>query len=238
MKISRIYVLLLVAIIPWSVSHAEKKEREAKSPEANVRVTGNGEIVSYEEGKHIAIRVTSGHGEGKKLGFEIPHGEWPHLGSVCFEVIFEPPPGFEKDFPLHSPMKPGMVREGQEAWFALEGKAHDSLQLYQIACRVRTHTPAQFNAVVRNAVKLRESRKQPEIARDYQCRLIEHPAGSGNYPDDPALLERFVQADSIFADRLDVKAPPPGHEGYGKGLKSSDVYAGGIGSAARNREKK
>ena len=134
-------------------------------------------------------------------------------------------------------MKPDTVKAGQHIWFAREGLTLQSLQLYQVAIDIPTKTPAQFNAVVRNAVKLAPSAKQPEIAADYQCRLIESPKGSDAYPDDPDLLEKYVQANSIFPDRLDVKAPPPGHDGYGKGLKSSDVYANGIGSANRDRKK-
>jgi hypothetical protein len=120
----------------------------------------------------------------------------------------------------------------------LEGANAENLQLYQIACRVESDNAARFNAVVRNAVKLRETRAQPEIARDYQCRLIEAPKGSGNYPDDPALLSKYVKANAISADRLDVKAPPPGRNGYGKGLKSSDVYANGVGAPERRKEGK
>ena len=159
-------------------------------------------------------------------------------GSVFFEGRFEPPEGIKGDFPVHLPIKPDAVHEDQETWFALEGMSQSSLQLYQIAVRIPTKTLAEFNALVRDAVKLRESRKQPEIAYDYQCRLIESPPGSGQYPDDPKLLERDVQPASIFPDRLDIMGPPPGHVGYGKGLKSSDVYENGIGAADRNRQQK
>lgn len=237
-KSCRLVGLLLVAWLSRGTLPAHAKGRPAKSPEAKVRVTERGEVVSYTPQKEITIRVTSGEDKGQHLKLEIGQGDWPHLGSVFFEAIFEPPEGYEKDFPVHSPMKPDKVKVGHKVWFALEGPAHKSLQLYQIAVHIPTKTPAEFNAVVRNAVKLRESRKQPEIARDYQCRLIESPRRSGTYPDDPTLLERFVRPDSIFADRLEVKAPPPGREGYGKGLKSSDVYENGVGSAERRRPKK
>ena len=217
----------------------DKEERGPKSPEAKVRVTGKGRIVEYKEGEEIVIRIEGAKGEGKKLRFAIPHGAtWPHLGSVFFEVIFDPPENIEGNFPVHSPMRPEAVAEGMEVWYALEGANAESLQLYQIACRVESENAARFNAVVRNAVKLRETRDQPEIARDYQCRLVEAPKGSGNYPDDPALLAKYVKPNAIYADRLDVKAPPPGRNGYGKGLKSSDVYANGVGAPERRKEGK
>jgi len=226
-------VLLLSTGSPWA---AEKEERGPKSPEAKVRVTGKGRVLAYTAGSEIVIQ-TEGADKGHKLKLAIPQGKWPHLGSVFFEVIFMPPKGYEEDFPVHSPMRPETLPVGSEVWYALEGTDKDSLQLYQVACHMPTSTIAQFNAVVRNAVKLRESRKQEEIARDYQCRLIESPKNPGNYPDDPAMLEKYVVADSLFPDRLDVKAPPPGHKGYGKGLKSSDVYANGVGSADRRTDK-
>ena len=238
MKTRYFVILVLAAMFPSLPLHAAKAKRGPKSPEARVRVTGKGKIVAYAEGKHIAIHVTSGADKGKKVGFTIPQGQWPHLGSVFYEAIFMPPKGAKHDFPVHSPMKADMIRAGQEAWFALEGSSKASLQLYQVACRIPTGTPGQYNALVRNAVKLRESRNQPEIARDYQCRLIESPAGSGRYPDDPSLLQRYVQPGSIFPDRLEVKAPPAGHQGHGQGLKSSDVYAKGIGGADRREKKK
>ncbi len=122
-------------------------------------------------------------------------------------------------------MRPEAGAEGMEVWYALEGLNHANLQLYQVACHIESGSAAQFNAVVRNAVKLREARKQPEIARDYQCRLIEASRGSGRYPDDAVLLSKYVRPESMFADRLDIKAPPCGQKGYGKGLKSSDVCA-------------
>lgn len=218
---------------------ADKEERGPKSPEAKVRVTGKGKIVEYKEGEFIVIRSEAGKGEPKRLRLAIPHtAEWPHLGSVFFEVIFDPPAGIEGNFPVHSPMRPESVAEGMEVWYALEGPHADNLQLYQVACRVESENAARFNAVVRNAVKLRETREQPEIARDYQCRLIEAPKGSGNYPDDPALLNRYVKANAVYADRLEVKSPPPGRNGYGKGLKSSDVYANGVGAPERRKEGK
>lgn len=228
-------VLLLSTSSPWA-AEKEKEERGPKSPEAKVRVTGKGRVLAYTAGSEIVIQ-TEGADKGRKLKLAIPQGKWPHLGSVFFEVIFMPPKGYDEDFPVHSPMRPETLPVGSEVWYALEGADKDSLQLYQVACHVPTSTIAQFNAVVRNAVKLREARKQEEIARDYQCRLIESPKNPGNYPDDPAMLEKYVVADSIFADRLDIKAPPAGHKGYGKGLKSSDVYANGVGSADRRTEK-
>jgi len=228
-----------IGLHPAIAASAPKKgEREPKSPEAKVRFVGKGEILSYDEGKEIVIHVTSGFDKGEKLKLAIGNGQWPHLGSVFYEVIFSPPSGYENDFPVHSPMKPDRVKAGQEVWFALEGMSAKSLQLYQVACRIPSPTPAQFNDTVRNSVMLRESRNQEQIARDYQCRLIESPRGSGDYPDDPSLLEKYVPKDSIFPDRLDIKGPPPNHDGYGKGLKSSDVYDNGIGSAGRNRREK
>ncbi len=229
--------LLLSADSPWA-AEKEKEERGPKSPEAKVRVTGKGRVLAYTPGSEIVIQTEGGAEKGRKLKLAIPQGKWPHLGSVFFEVIFLPPKAYEEDFPVHSPMRPETLPVGSEVWYALEGVSADSLQLYQVACHLPTSTPAQFNAVVRNAVKLREARKQEEIARDYQCRLIESPKNPGNYPDDPALLERYVSADAIFPDRLDVKAPPPGHKGYGKGLKSSDVYANGVGAADRRTERR
>ncbi|GBL29392.1 hypothetical protein EMGBS10_05420 [Opitutia bacterium] len=218
---------------------AEKEERGPKSPEAKVRVTGKGHIIEYKEGETIVIRTEGAKGEPRKLRLAIPRtATWPHLGSVFFEVIFDPPAHIEGNFPVHSPMRPESVAEGMEVWYALEGPNADNLQLYQVACRVDAESAARFNAVVRNAVKLRESREQPEIARDYQCRLIEAPKGSGNYPDDPALLAKYVKANAIYPDRLDVKAPPSGRNGYGKGLKSSDVYANGVGAPERRKEGK
>ncbi len=221
-----------------SAAEKDKEERGPKSPEAKVRVTGKGHVLAYTPGSEIVIQTMGAGEKGKKLKLAIPQGKWPHLGSVFFEVIFMPPKGFEEDFPVHSPMKPETLTVGSEIWYALEGMNQESLQLYQIACHVPTTTAAQFNAVVRNAVKLRESRQQEEIARDYQCRLIEAPAGSGQYPDDPAMLSHYVVPDSIYANRLEIKAPPAGHKGYGRGLKSSDVYANGVGSADRRAELK
>jgi hypothetical protein len=237
----RLLLLLLggLALGAAPAGKADKEERGPKSPEAKVRVTGKGRIVEYKEGEEIVIRTEGAKGEAKKLKFVIPHAAtWPHLGSVFFEVIFDPPATIEGNFPVHSPMRPESVAEGMEVWYALEGANAENLQLYQIACRVESDNAARFNAVVRNAVKLRETREQPEIARDYQCRLIEAPKGSGNYPDDPALLSKYVKANAISADRLDVKAPPPGRNGYGKGLKSSDVYANGVGAPERRKEGK
>jgi hypothetical protein len=215
-----------------------KGERAPKNPEAKVRFVGKGEIASYVEGQEIVIHATGGYGKGEKLKLAIGNGQWPHLGSVFYEVIFTPPAGYENDFPIHSPMKPDRVKAGHEVWFALEGTSAQSLQLYQIACRISSPNPAQFNATVRNAVMLREARNQEQIARDYQCRLIESPKGSGEYPDDPTLLEHYVPQNSISSDRLSIKTPPPNHDGYGKGLKSSDVYENGIGSQGRNRQPK
>lgn len=244
-------LLLFVAIclsLPTSATAAgkpgkedkkDKEERGPKSPEAKVRVTGTGHIVEYKPGKEIVIRTETAKGKHERLKLEIPQtAQWPHLGSVFFEAIFEPPANCKGNFPVHSPMRPESVAEGMEVWYALEGLSTASLQLYQVACHVNSGNASQFNAVVRNAVKLRESRNQPEIARDYQCRLIEAPKGSGNYPDDPALLSKHVRPESISADRLEVKTPPPGRNGYGKGLKSSDVYANGIGAAERRKESK
>jgi hypothetical protein len=231
--------LLATAAPAGKVEKADQEERGPKSPEAKVRVTGKGRIVEYKEGESIVIRVEGGKGEARKLRLAIPRtATWPHLGSVFFEVIFDPPANIEGDFPVHSPMRPEAVAEGMEVWYALEGPNAENLQLYQVACRVDSESAARFNAVVRNAVKLRESRDQPEIARDYQCRLIEAPKGSGNYPDDPALLNKYVKANALYADRLDVKTPPPGRHGYGKGLKSSDVYANGVGAPERRKEGK
>lgn len=228
---------LLIATDSPLAAEKEKEERGPKSPEAKVRVTGKGRVVAYTPGSEIVIQTEGGAEKGRRLKLAIPQGKWPHLGSVFFEVIFMPPKSFDEDFPVHSPMRPETLPVGSEVWYALEGTSADALQLYQVACHLPTPTVAQFNAVVRNAVKLREARKQEEIARDYQCRLIESPKNPGNYPDDPALLEKYVAADSIFADRLDIKAPPAGHKGYGKGLKSSDVYANGVGSADRRTDK-
>lgn len=241
MRTNLVFALLCLLALPaWGQPAAgEKEDRGPKSPEAKVRVTGKGHIVKYKPGEEIVIRVDGGRGKSNRLRLAIPHSaEWPHLGSVFFEVIFDPPPSIEGNFPVHSPMRPESVAVGMEVWYALEGLSDDSLQLYQVACRVESESAARFNAVVRNAVKLRESRKQPEIARDYQCRLIEAPKGGGNYPDDPALLTKYVKPSAIYADRLDVKAPPPGRNGYGKGLKSSDVYANGVGAPGRRKEGK
>jgi len=75
----------------------------------------------------------SGGDAGNKLEFTIPQGPWPHLGSVFFEVIFVPPPGYERDFPVHSPMREDSVQPGQPVWFAQEGLSRKSLELYQLA---------------------------------------------------------------------------------------------------------
>jgi hypothetical protein len=241
----RFLLVALCLALPFAATPAgkgdkeEKEERGPKSPEAKVRVTGKGRVVAYQPGKEIVIRTETAKGEAKRLKLAIPHSaEWPHLGSVFFEAIFEPPANCKGNFPVHSPMRPETVAEGMEVWYALEGVKAESLQLYQIACHLESNNAARFNAVVRNAVKVRESRNQPEIARDYQCRLIEAPKGSGNYPDDPDLLSKYVRPESIFATRLEVKTPPPGRNGYGKGLKSSDVYANGIGASERRKESK
>lgn len=237
----RSFTLPFVCLALLSLAAAEPKgekpdkERAPKSPEAKIRVTEKGDVLSYVLNKELTVQPTTGAEKGHKLKMEIGRAEWPHLGSVFYEVIFEPPEGFEKDFPVHSPLKPEKVEPGQKIWFAREGASLESLQLYQIAVYIKPKTPAEYNAVVRNSVKIRESRGQTEIAHDYQCRLIESPKGSGQYPDDPTLLERFVPADQISPDRLTVKAPPPNHDGYGKGLKSSDVYANGVG---RDKQKK
>lgn len=218
---------------------SDDDERGPKSPEARVRVTGKGRVVGFQPGKEIVIRTEGAKGEDRRLKLTIPHSAaWPHLGSVFFEAIFEPPAHCRGNFPVHSPMRPEAVAEGMEVWYALEGLNHANLQLYQVACHIESGSAAQFNAVVRNAVKLREARKQPEIARDYQCRLIEAPRGSGRYPDDEALLTKYVRPEAIFVDRLEIKTPPPGQKGYGKGLKSSDVYANGIGAPERRRDAK
>ena len=165
-----------------------------------MRVTGKGRVVAYQPGKEIVIRTETAKGEAKRLKLAIPHSaEWPHLGSVFFEAIFEPPANCKGNFPVHSPMRPETVAEGMEVWYALEGVKAESLQLYQIACHLESNNAARFNAVVRNAVKVRESRNQPEIARDYQCRLIEAPKGSGNYPDDPDLLSSSLPTSTRMA---------------------------------------
>lgn len=215
---------------------AEKEDRGPKSPEAKVRVTGNAKVIAYAPNGEIVLQTEGA--KGHRLKFAIPKGNWPHLGSMFFEIIFLPPKGYAEDFPVHSPMRAETLPVGAEVWYALEGLTADTLQIYQIAYRHSSETIGQFNAVVRNAVKLREQRKQEEIARDYQCRLIEAPRNPGNYPDDPALLNKFVLPEAIFADRLDIKAPPAGHKGYGRGLKSSDVYTNGVGATERRVEAK